>query len=258
MLNFLRKIRLNLWRENRFTKYLLYAIGEIALVVIGILIALQVSNENQQNQLDQQFLDDLQYVLADLEQDKTQLNLLQKQRGTAIHYAQTLIEAYLDKRPVSMDTLFNGIRHITLERRFLRNDVGLSKIESSKRYQSKEFLELKSMLEDYIELTNYFTYIEERLNIFIENHEFKLSENGEYTPLYEELYYVKKGTSTTDALTPNARWINWVIESASFKAILLRLEDDLTDKILPAYTKAETEIDALEEAIRAFLIANNK
>ena len=33
--------------ENNFSKYLLYAIGEIFLVVIGILIALQINNLNQ-------------------------------------------------------------------------------------------------------------------------------------------------------------------------------------------------------------------
>ena len=33
--------------ENKFSKYLLYAIGEIVLVVIGILIALQVNNLNE-------------------------------------------------------------------------------------------------------------------------------------------------------------------------------------------------------------------
>jgi len=35
-------------RENKFTKYLIYAFGEIVLVVIGILIALQVNNWNEQ------------------------------------------------------------------------------------------------------------------------------------------------------------------------------------------------------------------
>lgn len=41
-----RKIRKVLLSQNRFTKYLLYAIGEIVLVVLGILIALQVNNWN--------------------------------------------------------------------------------------------------------------------------------------------------------------------------------------------------------------------
>ncbi len=46
MLKFFRKIRKNLLTENKFSKYLFYAIGEILLVVIGILIALQINNWN--------------------------------------------------------------------------------------------------------------------------------------------------------------------------------------------------------------------
>jgi hypothetical protein len=47
MIKFFRKIRQRLLSENKFSKYLLYAIGEIFLVVIGILIALQINNWNQ-------------------------------------------------------------------------------------------------------------------------------------------------------------------------------------------------------------------
>lgn len=46
MIKFFRKIRQRLITENKFSKYLLYAIGEIILVVIGILIALQINNWN--------------------------------------------------------------------------------------------------------------------------------------------------------------------------------------------------------------------
>lgn len=48
MIKFFRKIREKLLTENKFRKYLLYAIGEIVLVVIGILIALQINNLNQE------------------------------------------------------------------------------------------------------------------------------------------------------------------------------------------------------------------
>jgi len=47
MINFFRRIRQQLFTENKFRKYLLYAIGEIVLVVVGILIALQVDNWNE-------------------------------------------------------------------------------------------------------------------------------------------------------------------------------------------------------------------
>jgi len=47
MIKFFRKIRQRLLSENKFSKYLLYAVGEIILVVIGILIALQINNNNE-------------------------------------------------------------------------------------------------------------------------------------------------------------------------------------------------------------------
>ena len=47
MISFFRKIRQSTLLESKFSKYLLYAIGEIVLVVIGILIALQINMWNE-------------------------------------------------------------------------------------------------------------------------------------------------------------------------------------------------------------------
>ncbi|MFT6795818.1 MAG: hypothetical protein ACJART_000956, partial [Maribacter sp.] len=47
MIKFFRKIRQNLLSEGKTSKYFKYAIGEIILVVIGILIALQINNWNE-------------------------------------------------------------------------------------------------------------------------------------------------------------------------------------------------------------------
>lgn len=48
MIGFLRKVRQKLLDENRFKRYLLYALGEILLVVIGILIALNINDAKQE------------------------------------------------------------------------------------------------------------------------------------------------------------------------------------------------------------------
>ena len=69
MLTFLRKIRKSLIESSSAQKYILYAIGEIALVVIGILIALQINNWNESkkiNRMDQEFL---QKLINELIQD---------------------------------------------------------------------------------------------------------------------------------------------------------------------------------------------
>ncbi|MFC3879783.1 DUF6090 family protein [Algoriphagus namhaensis] len=48
MISFFRKIRQKLLQQNRVTRYLVYALGEIVLVTIGILIALQINTWNEQ------------------------------------------------------------------------------------------------------------------------------------------------------------------------------------------------------------------
>ena len=50
MLFLLRNIRRKLMKENKITTYLLYAVGEILLVVIGILIAVKIESLNQEKQ----------------------------------------------------------------------------------------------------------------------------------------------------------------------------------------------------------------
>lgn len=47
MIRFFSKSRYKLAAENKVGKYLRYALGEIVLVVIGILIALQINNSNE-------------------------------------------------------------------------------------------------------------------------------------------------------------------------------------------------------------------
>jgi len=73
MINFFRKTRNKLITENKFSKYLLYAIGEIALVMIGILLALQVNNWNEKRLekiIEQEYLINLR---GDFEYNKVHL-----------------------------------------------------------------------------------------------------------------------------------------------------------------------------------------
>jgi len=74
MIKFFRHIRKSMIKENRTTKYLLYAIGEIALVVIGILIALNINNSNETSKLEQKELILLTEMQQNLKQDLEELN----------------------------------------------------------------------------------------------------------------------------------------------------------------------------------------
>lgn len=71
MIKFFRKIRQRFLSEGKFSKYLLYAFGEIVLVVIGILIALQVNNWNQEAKDHRSGMELLHRIHRDLVQDTT-------------------------------------------------------------------------------------------------------------------------------------------------------------------------------------------
>jgi len=66
MIKFFRHIRKQLLIENKFSKYILYAIGEIVLVVIGILIALSLNNWNENRNIEKLEIQYLNRLIKDL------------------------------------------------------------------------------------------------------------------------------------------------------------------------------------------------
>jgi len=69
MIPFFRKIRKKMADDNRPLKYMRYAIGEIVLVVVGILIALQINNWNEEKKLSKLEMELLSDLASDLESD---------------------------------------------------------------------------------------------------------------------------------------------------------------------------------------------
>ena len=92
MLNFLRKIRRSLLESGSAGKYLLYAIGEIALVVIGILIALQINNWNEQRKKATTIHGHLQSLAKAVEQDVRELTISMEFSEARFHFIQYLLE----------------------------------------------------------------------------------------------------------------------------------------------------------------------
>ena len=100
MIQFFRKIRQRLLTENKFTKYLLYAIGEIVLVVIGILIALQINNANEAKKERGKEISYLKNVKADLQKE-----IENNERFKAYHFekAETCSTLLTSKAPETIE-----------------------------------------------------------------------------------------------------------------------------------------------------------
>ncbi|TXD52648.1 MULTISPECIES: tetratricopeptide repeat protein [unclassified Polaribacter] len=74
MIKFFRKIRQDLLKENKTKKYFKYAVGEIILVVIGILIALQINNWNENRKSNAILKNYYSQIVEDLKQDYNLIN----------------------------------------------------------------------------------------------------------------------------------------------------------------------------------------
>ena len=104
MIKFFRKIRYDLMEKNKTGKYLKYAIGEILLVMIGILLALQVNNwnEDRKNNLRltshyQELKDELNYDLERWQDLVNQLN--------AIDSMGIYLRSFLDDEIIEVDSI---------------------------------------------------------------------------------------------------------------------------------------------------------
>ena len=105
MIKLFRNIRQSLVKENKFSKYLLYAIGEIILVVIGILIALSINNWNdlrKEDSKEQKILMELQSQFKD---NLAQLENKIQQRETIVKNSKKALELMDTKKVIPMDTL---------------------------------------------------------------------------------------------------------------------------------------------------------
>ena len=111
MIKFFRKIRQNLLMENKTGKYFKYAIGEILLVVIGILIALSINNWNElrKAKIKENVL--YQNILIDLDNEEKIINYaLFNYRGHSDSYYLIYNETIGKARHDSTSLRYNNLR----------------------------------------------------------------------------------------------------------------------------------------------------
>jgi hypothetical protein len=114
MIKFFRKIRHKLLSENRWNKYLIYAIGEIILVVIGILIALQINNWNENRK--QQIKAKLNYheVLADLDRERVHANFIINKFEDQRQAYKEYLNSFANEK-ISRKTMYNRLLQLNME-----------------------------------------------------------------------------------------------------------------------------------------------
>jgi hypothetical protein len=134
--------------DNKPMKYARYAIGEILLVVIGILIALQINNWNEERKQQNEINAALSQILNDLKQDKEILDFFDQIETLHIEYLTSVSKHDYDA--VGLDTILKSLDHYMY---FAKNNNGYSSLKESGKISNIDNLILKSSLTNYYEIT---------------------------------------------------------------------------------------------------------
>ena len=155
LITLFRRIRQKLIDAGAITKYLLYTIGEIMLVVIGILIALQVNNWNQQTyerNLEEKYIQEL---LQDFNENMGNADRVLRLLDTALPKLIALLEqSALEAPNVPVDSLNNWFRVVNEMPTYRSTDRAYTNITGSG--------ELKIISSDEIKyaIARYYSYLE--------------------------------------------------------------------------------------------------
>ena len=195
MIKFFRKIRQNMIKENKVSKYILYAIGEIILVVIGILIALQINNWNEEKKTNKSISDHLTILKQNLNEDHAQLTQLHQNMIDNFYYSDSLMMQMKTLIPIDNYTSKYLVK-LLLEYQFRPNTNAMETMTQSNEIPFLK-TELQTAILDYYALIKSVqerehisnTQIQSKYEVYInENYPVIFQRNNEWEFL--ENYYI--------------------------------------------------------------------
>lgn len=166
MIKFFRKIRQNLLSENKFSKYLIYAIGEILLVVIGIIIAVQIGNWNQSVKNKELLQISLENLREDLEIQKEIIDGQLAHESEMIAKADSILK-FMQKPIPSPSDIEPLLFDLTTRRTFVANKATFNNLESTGNIVLIKDKVLKNELIRYYQQLDYLTAVITNNNLFL-------------------------------------------------------------------------------------------
>ncbi|MDB4270474.1 DUF6090 family protein [bacterium] len=249
MIKFFRKIRQQLLTENKFSKYLLYAIGEIVLVVIGILIALYINNLNTEKQDSITLNGYLNNISQNIKVDEVNLDRIAIFRDSSIigsKYFMNIIEqenTIREQYSIYFSEYFKY--NPWLDKYFQSNNSGFDALKNSGYLSKIQQTTLETELYKYYGLVEQIENEEKFLNNFMEEMKYDIYKNNIVQPIKP---IVRKGVGnieTEEDFDNLQRFFNYpsVVGSHSRNAGASYLNDLYKELLISAvYVRKEIEI----------------
>lgn len=183
MIKIFRNIRRALLGEGKTSKYLLYAVGEIVLVVIGILIALQINNMNQASKDKKALKEYLVKIKSNTLEDIRVLDSLSIFRRQASTLCKTARGIMLDKTEDQNLFVMTSAGAAFIDYYFRPNTGGYEALKNSGYFGRINNTPLDSLLSSYYGLADEISQNENSYNTYAEQQESYISTQFDRTLL---------------------------------------------------------------------------
>ena len=237
MIRLFRKIRQKLLSDNNYGIYILYASGEIILVVIGILLALQIDNWNDERRELTKETELLGELKENLFEDISQLGQAikyQEQRILDIGRLVDHLESFLPYED-TLKSYFVTVRHLEA---YEINKSGYETLKNT-GFELLSSKTLKKEITYYYDIyVNHWSEVVSRLNVEQRSglNRYRLSKYAEYEGDYDRFYF---NMSSQDRF-----YVNYLKSRISWK------KNYINDICSPTIEKAERLITFIEEEIK--------
>jgi hypothetical protein len=169
------KIRQKLLTEKKFKRYFFYAIGEIVLVVIGILIALQINNWNQERKDENALKEYLVKIKSHTKEDLRKLDTVTKYRSQLGILCKKARVSILDKTEDENLLLFMSCGAAFTDYYFKPNTGGYEALKNSDYFGKINNTKLDSLLTSYHSLIDEIAQNEKSYNEYVLSQEAHIS-----------------------------------------------------------------------------------
>lgn len=170
MLLLLRKMKQSYFNRQEFRKYALYAVGEIVLIIVGILVALQIDNWNTERTQEEALKNYLNSITRNIRHDLMEVRSIRAARETAAELSMKEQLLISENQSYTADEIAFASYALTEAQRMLFlniNDTGYEALKSSGNLEQLQGRDIEQLLFEYYATASRIAQAEQNHNAFV-------------------------------------------------------------------------------------------
>ncbi len=251
MIQFFRRIRRGLISEGHLSKYLAYAAGEILLVVIGILIALQINDANEQRLERKKELQYLQSLKTDLAINIVELDKFIADRQGRLDSAHVIM-GYFEGKPLTSleDFAYHNV-HVQAWTKFYQNNNTFQELVNSGSLSILSNQAIKTQLMDLELLYKKMKSDEDHMRFDFEGYMYDpLFTNADVDPMQQNFVYRLTAGAAGERAPLSRDEIEGLLRNVKFKngfAMAILMMGIINDEFKEIKTKTRELIELIDQ-----------